>query len=53
MKTPALFKEYVWLVNTIRRAGRISLADMNGRWVETDSVSAGVSHARTCARLYI
>lgn len=27
MKTPALFKEYIWLVNTIHSAKRISFAD--------------------------
>ena len=29
MKTPALFKEYIWLVNTIHSAKRISFADIN------------------------
>jgi hypothetical protein len=29
MKTPALFKEYIWLVNTIRQAKRISFAEIN------------------------
>ena len=46
MKTPALFKEYIWLVNTIRRAGRISLADINERWITTD-MSGGLPFART------
>lgn len=35
MKISALFKEYIWLVNTIRRARRISLAELNDKWVET------------------
>lgn len=46
MKIPALFKEYIWLVNTIRRARRISLAELNDKWVETD-MSGGVEMART------
>ena len=46
MKTPTLFKEYIWLVNTIRRAGRISLSEINEKWVETD-MSGGVPFART------
>ena len=31
MKIPELFREYIWLVNTIRRAGRISLAELNAK----------------------
>lgn len=45
MKTPAKFKEYIWLVNTIRRARRISFAEINERWIETD-MSGGVEMAR-------
>lgn len=29
MKASALFKEYVWLVNTISRSGRITLREIN------------------------
>lgn len=46
MNTPTLFKEYIWLVNTIYHAGRISLVDINKRWVRTD-MSGGVSLSRT------
>lgn len=46
MKSPALFKEYIWLINTIRRAGKISLAEINRKWVDTD-MSGGVEFART------
>ena len=46
MKIPELFREYIWLVNTIRRAGRISLAELNAKWVATD-MSGGVEMART------
>jgi hypothetical protein len=27
--TPTLFKEYIWLVNTIYQAGHITLNDIN------------------------
>ncbi len=45
MKTPTLFKEYIWLVSTIRKARRISFAEINKRWVRTD-MSGGVEMAR-------
>ena len=45
MKTPAKFKEYIWLVNTIREARRITFAEINKRWLETD-MSEGVELAR-------
>ena len=46
MKTPTLFKEYIWLVNTIYRAGRISLSDINRKWMQTD-MSEGMPLSRT------
>lgn len=46
MKIPALFKEYIWLVNTIYRARKISLAELNYKWVDTD-MSGGLEMART------
>lgn len=46
MKIPALFREYIWLVNTIYRARKISLAELNDKWVETD-MSEGIEMART------
>lgn len=46
MKTPALFKEYIWLVNTINHAKSITLANINRRWVQTE-MSGGVELART------
>ena len=36
MRTYTIFKEYIWLVNTIRRAGKISLADINRKWVDNE-----------------
>lgn len=46
MKTPALFKEYIWLVNTIYQAGKISLAEINEKWLRTE-MSGGVELARS------
>ena len=46
MKASSLFKQYVWLVDTIRRARRISLADLSDRWQLTD-LSEGASLSRT------
>jgi hypothetical protein len=47
MRVPALFKEYIWLVNTIRKADDgISLAEINEKWLETD-MSEGVELARS------
>ncbi len=46
MKIPVKFKEYIWLVNTIRKARRISFADINALWMETD-MSGGVPMARS------
>lgn len=46
MKSPTLFREYIWLVNTIYHAGRISLVDINKRWMRTD-MSAGLPLSRT------
>lgn len=46
MKTQMLFKEYIWLVNTIYQAGKISLAKINEKWLRTE-MSGGVEIART------
>ena len=46
MRTPALFKEYIWLVNTIDRAKRITFAEINERWLRTE-MSEGVPLSRT------
>ena len=45
MKTYTKFKEYIWLVNTIYKAKRITLAEINERWLETD-MSEGIELAR-------
>ena len=46
MKTPAKFKEYIWLVNTIHMAKRITLVELNERWLSTE-MSEGVPLARS------
>jgi len=44
MKNAILFREYVWLVNTIARADRISLVEINEQWVKTE-ISGGLPFA--------
>lgn len=46
MKSYALFQQYIWLVNTIHRVGKISLEELNDKWVETD-MSEGLPMARS------
>ena len=46
MKSYALFQEYIWLVNTIYRAGKITLEEINRKWVETD-MSEGLEMVRS------
>lgn len=46
MTIPELFKEYIWLVNTIYQAGKISFAKINEKWRRTE-MSGGVEIPRT------
>lgn len=46
MKTHDKFREYIWLVNTIRKAGKISLQEINDKWLDTE-MSEGVAMARS------
>lgn len=46
MKSYALFQEYIWLVNTIHRFGRLTLEEINRKWLETE-MSEGVPIARS------
>ena len=46
MRSPELFKKYIWLVNTIYRTHGISLAGLNARWMRTE-MSGGQSLSRT------
>ena len=46
MKSYALFQQYIWLVDTIHRAGRLTLDEINRRWLDTE-MSEGVPIARS------
>lgn len=46
MKSPFVFKEYIWLVNTIYRARRITLEEISRKWQQTD-MSEGLPMARS------
>ena len=46
MKSPEIFKHYIWMTNTIRHAGRITLNELNERWIKTE-MSGGLSMPRT------
>ena len=46
MTVPSLFKEYIWLVNTIKRARRISFAEIQEKWLDAE-MSGGVEFARS------
>lgn len=46
MKSYALFQEYIWLISTIYRAGRITLEDINSRWTRTE-MSGGLPMVRS------
>lgn len=46
MKTPILFKEYLWLIHTIKEYGPITLADINQRWTRTE-MSEGMEIPRS------
>lgn len=46
MKSAEIFKQYIWLTDTIRRAGRITLEELNERWMKTE-MSGGLPMSRT------
>ena len=46
MKIPTLFKEYIWLIETIYQAGRITFAEINQKWCRREE-SGGVQLSRT------
>lgn len=45
MKTQTVFRHYIWLLDTIYRAGRISFEEINQRWLDTE-MSAGMDISR-------
>lgn len=46
MRVPDKFKEYIWLVNAIWRAGRITLDELQTQWLRT-TMSEGVELSRS------
>ena len=46
MTTPTLFKEYIWLVNTINQVRNITLNDINKKWLTTER-SGGMELVRS------
>lgn len=46
MKAAEIFKQYIWLTETIYQARQISLQELNERWVKTE-MSGGLPMART------
>ena len=46
MKASEIFKQYIWLTDTIYRSGGISLQELNERWVRTE-MSGGLPMTRT------
>lgn len=46
MRSHVIFREYIWLVNTIHKFRRISLEDINREWLRTE-MSEGVPMARS------
>lgn len=46
MKSYALFQQYIWLVNTIRKYHKMSLDEINQHWLDTE-MSEGLPIARS------
>ena len=46
MKPATLFREYIWLINTIHRHQRLTFEEINQHWVKTD-MSGGLPMARS------
>ena len=46
MKTSELFREYIWLIETLKRYGEMTFEEINDEWVVTE-MSGGVEMARS------
>ena len=46
MRIPILFKQYIWLIETISRAGKITLAELSEKWQDREE-SEGMPLSRT------
>lgn len=44
MTIPGLFKEYIWLLETINRYGKITFAELNELWKRKGKAPAWSSH---------
>lgn len=42
----SLIQKYIWVVRTIRSAGRITLKELNKRWKENVDLSGGLELSR-------
>lgn len=51
MNAPTLFKAYVWLLETIQSAGKISFQDLNDLWLRTE-MSGGMRMPRSTFSRY-
>lgn len=51
MTIPAIFKEYIWLIETIDRYGKISFAELSELWKRRDSTT-GAELSRTTFNRY-
>jgi hypothetical protein len=36
MKSPTIFKEYIWLVNTNYKAKKMTFKEINQQWMKTE-----------------
>lgn len=52
MKKTNIFQQYIWIVSTIQRAGRISLKDLNQKWVRSE-LSEGLEMTRNTFKRHI
>jgi hypothetical protein len=43
---PTLIAKYVWVIDTIYRAGKISFKELNRRWVRDEEISQGKELAK-------
>lgn len=52
MKSPSIFKEYIWLLNTIHKAKRITLEEISKQWMQTE-MSGGLPLPRSSFNRHI
>lgn len=51
MKPPSIFKEYIWLLNTIYKAKKITLEEISQQWMKTE-MSGGLPMPRSSFNRY-